>query len=79
MRDKPRRLTPHERYTMKKYTRISGTTLFLSIDHQEFTIEGTDRENLKFFQKNLAIALARMIETELAEGVGFEPTLNKDR
>ncbi|MHB8109689.1 MAG: hypothetical protein ACYDHW_06625 [Syntrophorhabdaceae bacterium] len=65
-----RRLTPHERYVQKKYTRVKGTTLFLSIDHQEFTIEG---ENVKFFQRNLAIALARMIETELA--VVLEPVV----
>ena len=57
-------MTPREREIKKKYTRIINTTLFLSIDHQEFTIEGTDEENIKWFQKMLAIALTRMIEKE---------------
>ena len=60
-------MTKHERAVKKKYTRIKDTTLFLSIDHQEFTIEGTDKENIKWFQKMLSVALARMIENELAE------------
>lgn len=63
-----RRLTKHERYIMKKYTRIKDTTLFLSIDHQEFTVEGADKENIKWFQKMLTVALARMIEKEAGHG-----------
>ena len=70
-----RRLTPHERYMAAKYTRIKDTTLFLSIDQQEFTIEGTDKESIKWYQKMLSVAISRMVETELA--VMLEPVVAK--
>jgi len=58
-----------------KYTRIKDTTLFLSIDQQEFTIEGTDKESIKWYQKMLSVAISRMVETELA--VMLEPVVAK--
>ena len=64
MLSKERNVTKREREIMKKYTRIEYDTLYLVIDHQAFTIAGTDEENIKFFQRNLAIALARVIGKE---------------
>jgi hypothetical protein len=56
---------------MDRYTRLTNiadvNVLFLSIDHQEFKIEITPRK-AKWFQKMLAIALARMIEKEADDG-----------
>ena len=64
-------MTPREREIKKKYTRLTNiadvNVLFLSIDHQEFKIEITPRK-AKWFQKMLAIALARMIAKEADDG-----------
>jgi len=60
-------MTSRERNIRKKYTRIAkigeDNVLFLSIDHQEFKIEITPAK-VKWFQKMIAIALARMVEKE---------------
>jgi hypothetical protein len=69
-------MTKSEREVMKRYTRTRYTTLFLSIDNQEFVISGTDRENIKWFQKRLAEALTRMIEAELT--ILLEPVVAKE-
>ena len=60
-------MTPREREIKKKYTRVTKfgdmPILFLSIDQQEFKVEITPSK-VKWFQKMLAIALARMIDKE---------------
>ncbi len=64
-------MTPREREIKKKYTRVANiadeNVLFLSIDQQEFKVEITPSK-VKWFQKMLAIALARMIEKETDDG-----------
>ena len=64
-------MTKREREIRNRYTRITNiadvNALFLSIDHQEFKIEITPRK-VKWFQKMLVIALARMIAKEVDDG-----------
>lgn len=58
-------MNKRERQIMKKYTTINHGLLWLTIDNQIFTIAGTDRENIKWYQEMLAKALARIIENEV--------------
>lgn len=58
-------MNKRERQIMKKYTTINHDLLWLTIDNQIFTIAGTDRENIKWFREQLAVALARMIENDV--------------
>ena len=66
-------MTKRQRRIKDKYTRIANiadeNVLFLSIDHQEFGIEITPHK-AKWFQKMLAIALARMIAKEAGDEQG---------
>lgn len=57
-------MTKTEKDVMKKYTRIrkiaGESTLCLCIDHQEFEVNAG--EKIKWFQKMLSIAIARLID-----------------
>jgi hypothetical protein len=73
-----RRLTPHERYIMKKYTRIyPAHVLRLVVGNQEFNV-GNDlnKEEAEWMRRMLAVALSRMIEAELA--TVLEPVVAKE-
>lgn len=65
---KPRRLTPTESRLLRRYvvTRKFGAewSTYLQIDHQGFcVVENRSRADALWYGRMLAIALARMIET----------------
>jgi len=57
-----RRLTKAEMVVRDKYTEIEDGGLWLKIDHQAFEIVAGDKLSVKWFRKELAIALTRLLE-----------------
>jgi hypothetical protein len=59
-----RRLTKAEMVVRDKYTEIANGELWLKIDHQSFEIVAGfgDKLSVKWFRRELAIALTRLIE-----------------
>ena len=58
------RLTKSEMVVRDKYTRVEDGGLWLKIDHQSFEIVAGcgDKLSVKWFRKELAIALTRLLE-----------------
>jgi hypothetical protein len=57
-----RRLTKAEMVVREKYTEIEDGGLWLKIDHQSFEIVAGDKLSVKWFRKELSIALTRLLE-----------------